>query len=227
MNDEQRQVAERALTIPEQARSIEITSNEDYTRAGELLLIIKDLRKQIDSTFDPIIKKQHEAHKEAVAQKKKVDAPLVEAEGIIKPRIASWNAEQERIRREEEARLREIARKEEEERRLAEALAAEEEAKRNGASREEAAAEVETILNEPVYVAPVIVPKSTPRVQGISTVTRWKFRVVNPTVVPREYLVVDEQKIGGVVRAMKDATNIPGIEVYSEDSISAGRRAFS
>lgn len=212
---DQNEITERALTVPEQAKAITITTSDDYVRAGELLLVIKDIRKEIDATFDPIIKKAHETHKEAVAQKKKVDAPLVEAEGIIKPRIAAYMAEQERIRREEEARLREIARKEEEERRLLEAIAAEE-----SGQKEEATA----ILEEPAYVAPVIVPKTTPKVQGISMQKRWTFRIVNPSLIPREYLTIDEQKIGAVVRALKDQASIPGVEVYAEDTIAAGRR---
>jgi len=221
---EAQEITERALTVPEQAKGIVIKSHDDYARAGEMLLVIKDLRKEIDATFDPIIKKAHEAHKEAVAQKKKVDAPLVEAEGIIKPRISAWNTEQERLRREEEARLREIARKQEEERLLMEAIAAEEEAKANGATKEEAAQESAAIMAEPVYVAPVVVPRMVPKVAGIAMKQVWKFRIVNPAIIPREYMAVDEQKIGAVVRALKDQTRIAGVEAYPEDAVAAGRR---
>lgn len=221
---DQNEINERALTVPEKARAITINSNEDYVQAGEILLVIKDLRKEIDTYFDPIIKKAFDSHKEAVAQKKRAEAPLVEAEGIIKPKIAAYLAEQERIRREEERRLQEIARREEEERRLAEAIKAEEEMKKAGMAREEAAKQAAVILEKPIHVAPVVVPKVVPKVQGVSTSKRWTFRIVNPAIIPREYLMVDEQKIGSVVRAMKEKTNIPGIEVYSEDIVSAGRR---
>ena len=215
---DQNEITERALTVPEQAKGILIRTNEDYIKAGEILLVIKDLRKEIDSFFDPIAKKAYEAHKEVVAQKKRADAPLVEAEGIIKPRISAYLAEQERIRREEESRLREIARKEEEDRRLLDAIAAE-----AAGENEEAAA----ILDEKPMVAPVIVPKSVPKVQGISTQKRWTYRITNPALIPREFMAIDEQKIGAVVRAMKDQAKIAGVEVYSEDVIAAGRRAFA
>jgi hypothetical protein len=52
----------------------------------------------------------------------------------------------------------------------------------------------------------------------------WKFRVTNEKLIPREYLKADEIKIGGVVRALKGSTNIPGVEVYNESIINAGRR---
>lgn len=212
---EAKEITERALTVPDQARAAVIQSNDDYVKAGAILVVIKDLRKQIDSFFDPIIKKQYEAHKEAVAQKKRADAPLVEAEGIIKPRLAAWNAEQERLRKEEEERLQEIARKEEEERRLKEAILAEQ-----FGDKEEA----EAIINTPIQAPPVVAPKTVPKVAGVSFTKQWKFRIKDPLKVPREYLAVDEVKIGQVVRALKDQTNIPGVEVFSIDGVS-GRAA--
>jgi len=210
-----KEVTERALTVPEKAKALIIQSNDDFIKAGEILTVIKSLRKEIDATFDPIITKAHEAHKEAIAQKKKVDAPLVEAEGIVKPRMAAWNAEQERLRREEEERLREIARKEEEERRLKEAIAAEQ-----AGNKEEAQA----IIEAPIEVAPIIVEKTTPKPAGVSFTKQWKFRITDPNKIPRQYLKVDEVAIGGVVRSLKDKTNIPGVEVYAVDGVS-GRAA--
>lgn len=209
------EIQERALTVPEKARIVKIMDDKTYEAAGEILLQIKDLRKQIDAAFDPIIKKAHEAHKEAVAQKKRADAPLVEAENIIKPQISAYLAEKERQRREEEERLREEARKQEEEERLRAAIAAEQAGQKDVA---------EEIMEAPVVVAPVVVPKTAPKVAGISTQKRWAFRIANEKLIPREYLKVDEVKIGGVVRALKDKTNIPGVEVYSEDIVAAGRR---
>ena len=46
----------------------------------------------------------------------------------------------------------------------------------------------------------------------------WKFRVVAPESIPREYLTPDLVKIGQVVRAMRGATAIKGIETYAEKS---------
>jgi hypothetical protein len=80
---------------------------------------------------------------------------------------------------------------------------------------------VNDILDEPVYVPPVVVLKSVPKVAGISMTKQWKFRIVDESKIPRQYLCVDEQKIGAVVRAMKAAANIPGIEIFSIDSVSS------
>lgn len=208
-------VRQEALTIPEQAKAIQVVDAETYTKAGEVLITIKALRKKIDATFDGIIKKAHEAHKEAVNQKKVAEAPLIEAENIIKPALAAYDREQERIRREEEEKQREIARKAEEDRRLREAEQAEKEGKQE---------EAQAIIDEPVYVPPVVLERSTPKVSGISMQKVWKFRVVNQALIPREYMIPDQVKIGGVVRATKGSIQIPGVEIYSEDIVKAGAR---
>ncbi len=214
---ETNEVEEKALSIVDQAKAIKVTDSESYTVAGTFWKQIKDMMKEIADTFDPLIESAHKQHKLALEKKAKFYAPLEKAYKDVKHLMSDYDAEQEKIRKAEEARLAEIARKEEEERRLAEAIAIEEEAKRNGATKEEAAQEAATIINEPVYVPPVVVPKSVPKMQGGPVYrTIWKFRIKNAALIPREYMTPDEVKIGGVVRAMKSATNIPGIEAYEE-----------
>lgn len=212
----QTELTERALTVPQQATALIITSSEQYETAAEMLLSIKSLQKEIDATFDPIVKKAHEAHKEAVAQKKKIEAPLIEAERILKPKMADYVAEQDRIRKAEEERLRAIALKEEEDRRIAEAAQAEAEGNHE---------EAEAIVSEPVYVAPVVVQKTTPSVSGISYRETWDFEITDLAKIPKEYWILDKVKIAGVVRAMKGATNIPGIRAFSNKTVAAGRRS--
>jgi len=204
-----------ALSIPEQAKQISIKTMADYTRASDIIMSIKAIRKKITDTFKPIKQKMDAAKQEVLDQEKAADKPLKEAEAWLSPQIIEWNREQERIRKAEEERLRKIAEDEEKERKLQEAVAAEQ-----SGNKEEA----EAIINEPVYIPPVVVPKTVPKVEGMSIRENWKFRITNEKLIPREYLKVDEVKIGQVVRAMKSAANIPGIEIYNEGVIS-GRRA--
>lgn len=211
------EVETKALTVVDQAKTVKITSAESYTVAGNLWKSIKDMMKEVSDTFDPIISKANLAHKEALAQKAKFYTPLEAAYRSVKGLMSSWDAEQEKIRLAEQRRLEEIARKAEEERLLQEAIAAEEEARRNGATIEEAKQESAAILSETVYVPPVILPKETPKMAGGPIYRRiTKFRIVNEALIPRQYLCVDEVKIGGVVRALKFQANIPGVEVYEE-----------
>lgn len=215
-----------ALTWPERAQALTIQTAAHYTQAGEFLKDIKALRKEIDATFDPIISKQYDAHKEACGQKKRADAPLAEAEQILKRGLIAFDSEQERLRLLEERRLQALARQEAEAQQLAEAAAKEAEA--NAATDLTEAyhlrREAEAVLAQPTVTPTVAVPTFTPKVAGLSYREVWRFRVVDETKIPREYLTRDDIKIGGVVRALKGATAIPGIEVYAEKVASAVSR---
>lgn len=72
-------------------------------------------------------------------------------------------------------------------------------------------------------VAEVKVVPSIPKVAGIKGRTNWKFKVVDAAKLPRHYLMPNEVAIGADVRNIKDKAAaeaaIPGIEVYSEESI--------
>lgn len=209
------EVETRALSVPNQARAISITDNATYEKAAEILLVIKDIRKEISDTFTPIKRKMDAAKKEVLDQEKRADIPLQEAEGIIKPKIADYLAEQERIRKAEEDRLRAIAEKEEEERRLIEAMELE------AAGETEAAEEV---ISEPVYVPPPVVEKIVPKIAGIVEKRTWTFEITDDSKLPRQYLVPDEKAIRAAVTSLKDRCNIPGVKVYPVTGIAAGRR---
>lgn len=202
------EVKTEAMTVVEEAHFLDITDSESHQKGVELWKNIKEMMKKVDETFKPIIQKAHQAHKEALAQRNNIFDPLDKASRIVKKAISIYDAEQERIRREEEERLREIARKEREEQAIEDAIEAEE-----MGDTEEA----EAILDLPVHTPPVIVPKTTPKIKGGPVFREiWKFRITDEKKLPLEYLMPDSGKIGKVVRAMKEVTNIPGVEVYSD-----------
>ncbi len=205
--EEIKNVEVKALALPEQARQVRVIDNPSMEKANGLLTDIRAIRKEIQDTFKPLAEKAHQAHKAILEQQKKAEAPLVEAEGILKTQIKSYMDEVERLRREEERRLQEIARKQEEERRLAEALLAEAEGNKE---------EAQAILDEPDFVPMPTVKADIPKVDNRLFRKVWKFRIVDEGQIPRQYMTPDMVKIGGVVRAMKGVTNIPGIQVYEE-----------
>ena len=61
---------------------------------------------------------------------------------------------------------------------------------------------------------------AAPKPAGISTRKVWKFEVTDAAKLPPEYLVPDIKKIGKVVRALQGDTEIPGVRVYSEDTMA-------
>lgn len=210
-------VSTKALTIPEQAGAVKIIDSDTYLRAAGLWSDIRELRGKVSESFDPIIKKAHEAHKEALKRKADVDAPLADAEKKVKGAMNVYDAEQEAIRQAEQRRLQEEARKREEEARLAAAIEAEQ-----AGAKEEA----EEILAAPTYVAPVVVPKATPKVSGGPVFqTRWKHQVTDLMALvkavaagqaPLTAIQANDVFLGQQARSLKDALRIPGVKAYSE-----------
>lgn len=215
---------QRALTLPEQAAELTIVDDAGYTKAGDLLTRIKTLRGEIADTFDPIIKKAHEAHKEALAQKARIETPLVKAESLIKPKIASYHAEQDRKRREEEARLLAEQKKVEEDARIAEAANLEKAGESEMAER---------VLDEPPMMAPVVLPP-TPKVQGITVKKVWKGRFDNLDLVikaaaegdrlAKSLLLGNQSALDALARSLKENFKVPGCRAYTDSSVAAGRR---
>jgi len=199
-------VEKRAISIVDQAKAVKVTDSATYAAAGEIWKAIGEMMKEVDTAFDKNIKLWHEGHKNALADKARYWNPLDAAKRSIKQIMSTWDTEQERIRQAEQARLAEIARKEEEARRKAEldriaaeakaeedrlmeaALAAEASGDGESAAilaiaaveaEQNAKQEAAAIQAEPVYVAPVVLAKTTPKVQGIVYTTRWSASVTD------------------------------------------------
>lgn len=61
---------------------------------------------------------------------------------------------------------------------------------------------------------------STANRKGTSIPVTWKYRILDENAIPDEYWVLDEKKLAGVVRAMKDKTTIPGIQAFGEKNLT-------
>lgn len=223
---ETEEVETKAVTIVDQARAVKVIDKDSYLNAGVLWKHIGDMITEVKATFDPICEAAHKAHKAATEKRAKYLDPLTAAQKSVKKLMSDYDAEQERIRLEEQRRLEEQARKAEEERRLQEAIAAEEEAKRNGASKEEVSEVVQQIIDEPVYVAPVVVPKSTPKMQGgpvyrevwaaeVTDIKALCLAVAQGKASP-EYISANMPVLNKMAVALKNTMNIPGVKAYSK-----------
>lgn len=220
----------QSLYWVDQAKQFIVCDGASWQAAGEHLLRIKALMKEADDAFDPIISKAHAAHKEALAQKARITAPLTDAQLIIKLAMSRYETEQRRLIEAEERRLRVEAERKAEEEREAQIL----EAESQGATTEEVA----VLAAEPLRVAPVMLAPPVPKVSGISTRQCWKAQVTNLLALVQHIaknphhlsLVTPNQvAINAMVRGLTSGVNIPGIKVWQESSIAAssGRRGSS
>ncbi len=198
--------AKEATPLRVAVDGLTVRDEAGYMEADGFVHRLTKSRKTIIAWFQPIVTAANLAHKTATAKRAEALLPLDEADRIVTTKMREWRV---RDRAEKEAKAREDAerlRKVEEERQLR--LAAEAEAQGDAALAEQ-------IIEQPVTVAPV---EPVPvKGDGVSWRTDWKWRVVDEDKIPRRYMVVDEKRIGGVVRALKADAQIPGIEVYSEE----------
>lgn len=209
---------EQALVFPNQARAISINDENSLLKANDFLLEIRELRKEVDSTFKPIIERAHQAHKEALAQKKKYDKPLEEAESITKRVIAVYLSEVERKRKEaiekqrlESLRIQEEIEKKENDRKW----------RAEGAVLDGDIEKAKEILNEEIpEIAPATVIPDAPKLNGTSIKKIWKWEIADGSKIPRVYLIPNDTLITRIVKERKDETEIPGIRVFTEDSVS-------
>lgn len=100
----QREVA----PVLQRAGELQIITPEDYEGAADFLKTVKGAEKRVVDFFAPMVAANLAATRATNAAKAQVLDPLTQAEAAIKNKQLSWSAEQERIRRAEEARLNAI-----------------------------------------------------------------------------------------------------------------------
>jgi chromosome segregation ATPase len=239
-----------ATTLAEFARTVVIRTADQYGLAARWLQSVKGLLSKIEDARTRVTRPLLEAQREVNAQAKEAAQPLLDAERQLKTALVAFQNEQERLRREEQALVEAEARRERErieaqareterkarekaaaDRRAADAAAAigrvAEAAKlaaRADATESRAADKAAALDDRAAAVVAPIIQREAPKVDGISTREVWKFEIVDPAQVPRDYLTPDLDRIGKVVKALKADCRIAGVRVYSERAVAAGRQ---
>jgi hypothetical protein len=209
-----KEIESKALAIPEQAKLVTVTDNESMEQANTLKLDIKAMIKEVDDWFKPIADKAFQAHRAITGKWAETKAPLKAADDHLTNQVKGYLAEVRRKQEAEEARLREIARKEEEERRLREA----EELEAEGRTEE-----ADEVLSEPItYVAPAVkidTPKVDNRMYRTTTKGRIKdakafYQYVAARPELYDLIAVNEGNLNRKIKALGKAFNMPGVELY-------------
>lgn len=249
-NPEAIQLADQARGILAQAAAVSITNVEQYTGVADQLKIIKAKQKEVDGMRVKMKAPALETCRQIDAFFKGPLDFLSDAEKSYKTAMVAFDNEQERMRREQQRKVDEAARKEREMleqkarearekaereaaelRRQAEAAAAagraEEAAKLASKATktiDKADAKAEGLEQSAMQVVTPTVVMDAPKVSGITKRVVWFARVVNPNLLPREYLVPNEKALDGIAKATKGEIQIPGVEFYSENLIASGSK---
>jgi hypothetical protein len=196
--------------------SIHIETQEHVEDVAKILRSIKSRAKELDEARKEITKPIDEEKAAVMAQFKPILERLSTAEKAIKSAIIDY----EKRCAEERERLQKIA--DEQAQREADAKRVAMIADAEMAVEQGKPELAEAYLNkaEAVKPMPVNVTKQL-RPSGLSMGTRWTFEIVNDALIPREFLIVDEQRLQRYVNAMKESANVPGVKFVAVQSLSA------
>ena len=93
---------DRGDTVIVHAKALNIVDDESNKAAHTFAIQARNAIKEITKEFAPDIQKAHELHKDLLARKNRLVAPVKEAQRIADLEIGRYFKEQERIRREQE-----------------------------------------------------------------------------------------------------------------------------
>ncbi len=232
-----------AIQCLEQANGLVIKSQPDYEMAGSWLKKIKGHAKAFDAERKKITVPLQTATKAVMDLFRPAAAKLGEAESIIKHTMVTYETEQERIRQEQQEKLRkqaaveearkkkaleEQARKQEEKaaearRKAAEAEDVKEKARLEAeAQKAEEEAEKRREKKEEVKVEAPVLASRVEAPKGISYTIKWTAEVVDKSKLPIEYLEPNYSMLNKLAQATKGKIPVPGVK-YNSEKIVASR----
>ncbi len=187
------------------ANDLVVFDDESLTRATNMLGRVATLKKELEERRKFFVGPLNEQVKRINDLFRSLAAPLDRVDQILRDKVLAYRREQERRRREEEERLRKL--QEAEQKKL------EKKAEKKGLEPPPPPAPV--VLAGPARTVSADLGKATVRVV-------WDFEIVDPSQLPREYLIPDVAKIRAVVRA--GVREIPGVRIYQTEQLAVSGR---
>lgn len=209
--DEEREgvlVKQGAALVLKSTQFQDITTDGTRDQALVFGKSLAEARDVVKALFDEPVRQAHALHKTLCGRRKGLDDPLRQAQETVETSVGRY----ERLKREavQAERRREV-----EEREAAEAEHRKEVARIE--KRNERCVSQKELPAEPVYVAPVVPVYVAPA--GTTTTVNWKFRIVDASKIPTQFLTPDLVAIGAYVRKNKGAAKITGVEVFDEAKV--------
>ncbi len=192
----------------------EITMGE----ASDLLGWIAGNNKQLEAQRVSLVKPLNDHVTFINGQFKDWMEPLKSANEIVREKVLAYTREQARIAAEAQA-------VEDERIRTEQARLAAEQARLEAEAEAANAPPPPPVAIVPPSPAPIpAAPEKTTRsVLATTTIKKvWQYEVTDPDAVPREYLVIDEKKIGSVVRA--GVRSIDGVRIFETEQLAVRSR---
>lgn len=237
---EARSIAQRVdretLDLLATAESFAIVNDIQYGQSGELLKSIKAKQNELHSLRLSVTRPMDEAKARVMGLFKPAGERLSKAEETIKRAMLTFAREQERRRREEQARRDEAARAQqakldaqaERERERLQKLA-DANRERGKPKRAEHLDERAAQIQAPIVTAPEV-EIAPPKAEGITVRTTWRaevtdlFALVKAVADGTQQLALIEPNMAALhaaARELKDGLAIPGVQAVAEEGIVA------
>lgn len=208
---------ETQIQKSESLTNIVIYDQIDYEKASTLGKGLRELKKTILSTFDPIVEKTRAAWKESIAQKDKYLNPIEHCIEIVDGKIKNYLALKEKERQEAELKLRQEA--EEKARKEKEKLEARAE-KWNEKGNTEKASDLTEQAEQVEAVVPLVSP-NVQKINGQSVRKLWYAEIIDFSILPEKYKLPDITTLNQIARNENlRRENIPGVIFKSKDCIT-------
>jgi tyrosyl-tRNA synthetase len=219
LSDTAQALIEQVNNYQGEISNIKIENPDQRTNAVELGKKLNGLTKDLDSERMNQTRPIDVAKKQIMDLYQPITATCTNMVNALKQAILTFDREEQRKIREAQEKARIEA--EEATRKERERLAKLAEKQIDRGAVEKAEATIEKIEQVQAFIP--VIASAVEKVKGESTRKVWKFEITDEKQIPREYLSVDEVKIRKVVQALKDDTNIAGVRVYQEESLTLGR----
>lgn len=157
--------------IKPKVKTLEIKSIEGYRVAADMILLVKNLEKEIEDKLDPLIKNAHKTHKDLVSFKKSEILKVLATKEEISKKMLEYEKKQEAIRKEEQRKAdAERARIEAEKKAELDNLAEQELEKGRVDKAEVLLARAEDVFVPPTVIAPSIQKTEKSNLGSVTTV---------------------------------------------------------
>jgi len=228
MTNIEQEIEKGIETYSSQAKTLVVSSPDEYAGAGELGKGIKELRAKVVEYFKPLKESAYAAHKAVTAKEAGELKPIDEALNQVRQAMNSYTEAVKRIEAEAQRKANEAAEKEaakERERLLAQAVKAD--TKGNTEKAEELIQKAQDVYVAPVTVAPIMA-KTVSTASGNITQTKTLevevidlFDFVKELVEKGRYPTMLEVKTA----ALKAWVNANGLDVFPGLRITRGTSA--
>ena len=204
----------KASSLVEAAKQITVASQDDFERAVEFGKGVSTFIKNVEAFFSPLKKAAKAAHTALCDREKEILKVPLQADEIVKKTANTWKAEQKR-KEEELLRLEQERLRLEAERQRKEEIAA---LKALGAKDA-----IKYLKAAPIVVEKAAIEPTFQKVAGTRNRTEWHFEIVNKTLVPDQFWMIDERAVREYVKAMREKAlpgggfEVPGVRVWSTE----------